>query len=263
MNAAVGTLPQESLAKGLWPRTIEELLAFIGLADKQEIDLSAKINDLFRQVAQITDNLILASIEKRTASEFSAMALASFNDYARILRAKSDLLQVVLRNDIQATERIVNQGLTGLEGDFRVHGLERFGASVSEQAIFTVWTLRKTASQIWRLFDPKVIAFVLSDPSKPKGEELRSQFALYSGWAQFHLECLTTSMRLNRAIYPAVLPVILDGLRAEVNAYAISKQIVDLYLPPAEEIPLAPYEWDKEDEELVASSMRDMGLDES
>jgi hypothetical protein len=47
-------------------------------------------------------------------------------------------------------------------------------------------------------------------------------------------------------------------LRAEVNAYAITKQILDLYLPPADEEKLEPYVWSEEDDELLASSMEDM-----
>ncbi|MGI8992168.1 MAG: hypothetical protein ACR2I2_21635 [Bryobacteraceae bacterium] len=256
MNA-VGTLPQESLAKGLWPRTTEELLAFVGIADKQEVDLSAKINDLFRQVGQIKDGLIVAAIGKRTADEFTAAALKSFNDYARVLRAKSDLLQVILKNDRAATEVLINQSLSELEADFRDHGEQRFGTAVSDQAAFTLWTIRKTANIIWKLFDPNVMGVALSASSKKKSDALGSSFALYSSWAQFHLECLTASMRLNKAIYPDVIPAILDGLRSEVNAYAIAKQMVDLYLPPVEETPDIPYQWDEEDDELLASSMRD------
>ncbi|MGD0618514.1 MAG: hypothetical protein ABSB67_12715 [Bryobacteraceae bacterium] len=258
----VGTLPQESLAEGLWPRTIEELLAFIGLSDKKEVDISSRINSLFGQIANVTDSLITATIEKRTAAEFSATARALFNDYVRVLRAKSDLLQVVLRNDVHATERIVNQTLCELEADFRDNGVQRFGTSASEQAIFTVWTIRKTAALIWKLFDPQVINRKLPEDSVKKGEQFRSEFALYSAWAQFHLECLTTSMRLNKALYPDVLPAVMDGLRSEVNAYAIAKQIVDLYLPPAPEPELTPYAWDEEDDELLASSMQDMELEE-
>ena len=262
MGALVGTLPRESLSKGLWPRTLDELLAFIGIADKQKVDLSAKINDLFCQIGQVTDGLVLATIEKRTAAEFTATAIATFNDYVRLLRAKSDILQVVLRNDRLATERIVNQSLSELEADFRDHGVRRFGQPVSDQAIFTVWTLRKTAAQIWKLFSPNVSQTLSDEASRAKCEKLGSEFALYSAWAQFHLECLTASMRLNRAIYPDALSAVMDGLRAEVNAYAIAKQMVDLYLPPVEELPSDPYAWDAEDDELLASSMRDIELEE-
>ena len=259
---AVGTLPLESLNKSLWPRTVKELLAFVGVADKQEVDLSAKINELFKQINHITDSLALAAIEKRTEVEFTAQVLAGFNDYVRVLRAKSDLLQVVLRNDTKATERLVSQSLTELEGDFRDDGRQRFGEAVSEQAIFTVWTLRKTAARLWKLFDPQFINLELPESSKQKCDALGSSFALYSSWAQFHLECLTTAMRLNKAIYPDVLPAIINGLRSEVNAYAIAKQMADLYLPREEETPGTPYAWDEEDEELLASSMKDMETEE-
>jgi len=66
----VGTLPQESLAEGLWPRTIEELLAFIGLSDKKEVDISSRINSLFGQIANVTDSLITATIENARLPSF-------------------------------------------------------------------------------------------------------------------------------------------------------------------------------------------------
>lgn len=256
---AAGTLQQESLAEDLRPRNKQELQAFVGLADKQEVDLSANINDLFKQVTQITDSLVLGALEKRTAEAFTKAVQVSFNDYAKILRAKSDLLQVVLRNDRQATERIVSKSLSKLEADFRDHGSQKFGSAVTNQATFTIWTLRKTANQVWKLFLPEAN---LPEGSRAEAEKLYSEFALYSAWAQFHLECLTTSMRLNRTPYPDVLPAIVNGLLSEVNAYAIAKRMVDLFLPPTGVSPLAPYVWDKEDDELLASSMEDMEAEE-
>lgn len=259
MNVA-GTMPQRSLSQDLWPRTIQELRAFVGLAEKQEVDSSVTIADLFRQVAQVSDRLILSVIEKRTAEEFTAATVVVLNDYVRILRARSDLLQVVLRNDWQATERLVHQGLTELEADFRDHGKQKFGAEVSDQATFTVWTLRETADLIWQLLEPNVLSSLPVD-AKPESDKLNSEFAMYAAWAQFTIDCLTASIRLCKPIYPDALPAVMEGLRAEVNAYALAKQIVDLYLPPVEEV-LEPYAWDAEDEELLASSMHDLKSEE-
>lgn len=47
-----------------------------------------------------------------------------------------------------------------------------------------------------------------------------------------------------------------------MNAYAIAKQMVNVYLPLAEEPPIEPYKWGAEDDELLASSMRDLELEE-
>src|SRR2546425_4077511 len=146
--SAVGTLPRESLAEGLRPRTIDELRAFVGLAPKQTVNISISINDMFERITLATDSLLLKAIEKRTAVEFAATTADSFNDYVRVLRAKADLLKVILRDNRQLTERLVNESLVELEADFNEHGLQRFGMSLTNQAIFTVWTLRKTAPLI-------------------------------------------------------------------------------------------------------------------
>ena len=101
----------------------------------------------------------------------------------------------------------------------------------------------------------------MTDEQKTALEELSSEFALYSAWAQFHLGCLNAAVRLDKAIYPDVLPEIVNGLRAMVNANAFSRQIVEIWIP-SDDAALTPYRWDAEDEELMQSSMRDMESDE-
>src|SRR4051812_22973425 len=94
--AAIETLPRQVFKEGgLWPRTLEELRAFAGLAvkpAKPPVDLDA----VFVRIAQLTDRIYLSIIEKRTAEEFRAAITEHFNDYLHVMRAKSDLLRVVL-----------------------------------------------------------------------------------------------------------------------------------------------------------------------
>lgn len=111
---------------------------------------------------------------------------------------------------------------------------------------------------MWKLFEPEVLNNVPSPEAVALGKGLQSDFAIAAAWSQFHLDCLTTAMLLNKPIYPDLVPAIVDGLRTEVNAYAIAKQMIDLYLPQAAEERLIPYTWSEEDEELLASSMEDM-----
>ena len=112
------------------------------------------------------------------------------------------------------------------------------------------------------LLDPDIINRSHSSEALEIGKKLSSDFALATAWSQFHLDCLTTAMHLKRGVYPDVIPAIVEGLRMEVNAYAIAKQMIDLYLPPAVEEKLEPYAWTSEDEELLASSMEDMETEE-
>jgi len=256
------TPTQRSIDPDLLPRSIAELRPYVGVADKEDVDLSSQLNELLKQLSQITESLILATIEKRTASDFTSTAIKLFNSYVRALRVKSDFLHVILKNDLQATAQIVNRSLNALEFDFKDYGAKQFGPALTEQAEFTIWTRRKTVALVWKLFDSQAINHTPSPEALKLGKKLYAEFALAAALSQFHLDCLTTAMRLKRAIYPDVVPAIVEGLRTEVNAYAITKQMIDLYLPPAAEEVLVPYAWDEEDEELLASSMQDMESEE-
>jgi hypothetical protein len=264
-TTVAGTLPREVMAQGLLPRTLDDLRAFVGLAAKTAkptVDVSVKINELFTQISEVADALFIAAIEQRTASEFRNTARSVFSDYVHVMRAKSDLLRVILRNDIDRTERLVSQSLSELEADFREQGMQRFGAAVNDQAVFTVWILRKTASHIWKLREPAIVGTPISPEDQQAQDALNSEFALYSAWAQFHLGCLNAAIRLNKAIYPDVLPAIMEGLRAMVDANAYARQIVELRIPSTNDTDLAPYSWDEEDNDLLQSSMRDIERDE-
>lgn len=254
-TAAVGTLPADSLALGLRPRDVDELRGLVGLVETSQAGL---VNDLFKNISIAVEGIALVVIEKRTAAEFVDTVRAVFNDYVRLLRARSDLLRVLVRGDFEHAGPFVIQGITELENEFRSEGLKRFGSTITEQAVFTTWTLRKTADLVWRFPKPSTPGYVAPSPEIQRElEKLGSQFALYMSWAQFHLECLLVSIRKDKPIYPDVHPAIMDGLRAEVNAYAIARQILDL-LSPVQEADVAAYAWDDEDEELLASSMRDL-----
>jgi hypothetical protein len=127
MNPEPSTPQPQSIDPGLLPQSIAELHPYVGVADNEDIDLSSRINSVFKQLSQITNTLVLAAIEKRTAAEFTASALQMFNAYVRILRAKSDFLQVSLNNDLMAIPILVERSLNGLEFDFKEHGTKQFG----------------------------------------------------------------------------------------------------------------------------------------
>jgi hypothetical protein len=64
-------------------------------------------------------------------------------------------------------------------------------------------------------------------------------------------------MRHKRPLYPEVLEVILDGLRAAVNAYAWARRGLELRTPSAEPA-VAPIEWDEEEQALLDEATHDM-----
>lgn len=258
MNSAVLASPRDILREGVLPRTVDELRTFVGLSPRTAKQADTSIADLLGRISQITEGMFLAALEKRTAEEFHASSLAAFNDYAQLMRAKADLLSVLLRNDMARAECLIHQSLTEVEADLREHATARFGTALADQALFTVWTLRKTTSLVWTLFDQTVAPnAVLSADDREKLAGLSSDFAGYSAWAQFHLNCLNAAGRLRRPIYPEVTPAIMNGLRAMVNAHGYARQIVDLLRPEGEPL-ILDRGWDDEEEALLGESMADI-----
>lgn len=256
--ASVGTVPRESLSVGLLPKTWEDLKGFVGLGTQTRAktdDTAAQLNQVFGEVTRLADELFVTILEQRSAESFRQTVERSFNDYVHLMRAKGDLIRFALRNDTASAERLVDQSLSSLEADFRHEGAVRFGQTVNEQAVFTIWTLRRTVNQIWRVHAAEV---ALTQEQLEAREALTADFGLYSAWAQLHLATLSASLRLNRPIHPDVAPAVLDGLRAMVNAGGFARQLIDMALPSAGDDELEPYEWDDEDDELVRSSMADL-----
>lgn len=242
-----------SLPQGMVPITIAELRTFVGLpAKKKSARLSASTDELVSNIAGIVNELLLSAIEKRTGAEFASIRDEVFPQYVMALRALSDLLRIVVP-DRSVLERLVRESFSELEADFREHGLPKFGADVRDQALFTVWTLRKTSDTIWKIADSVPIAEDLREADL----RLAKEFGFNAIWTQFHLGCLILAIRRDKPVYPDVLPQISEGLRAAVNAYAWIKQVARLRIPPTDPV-LTPVEWDEEDEKLLASSMREI-----
>ena len=68
-------------------------------------------------------------------------------------------------------------------------------------------------------------------------------------------------MKFKKTIPDDVQEVICDGLRTAINVHVILQEALDLRVPK-KELPLfAMLPWDQEDEELLASSMKDINAD--
>lgn len=232
--------------------TIEELRTFVGLPSKRSANISASADELVENVASIINGLLLSAIERRTRVDFIATRDLVFPQYVRAMRALAGLLEIIVP-DRRVVEVLVSEAFCELESDFREQGLSKFGAAIREQGLFTVWTLRKISNIVWQASK----AGPVSEGEKTKELKLVSRFAMSVIWTQFHLHCLIISIRRNKPLYPEVLPEISEGLRMAVNAYAWIRQVANLRIPSEDQLLAAPV-WDEEDEELLASSMRDI-----
>jgi hypothetical protein len=251
MNLTAALERSKGLSVGLG-----ELLTFVGLPSKRSAkELSGSSEELFKGITAVLDRLLLRAISKRTAAEFVGARNEIFGKYLTIVEALAKLARVIIPTSV--IDVLVAQSFSELEAELREQGLLRFGATAKDQAVFTVWTLRKTS---------ELISKIAAGGHPPKGCEetdanLAAEFSFCAAWAQFHLDCMMVAIRLDKPIYPEVLPEIIDGLRAAVNAHGLIRRGVDLRIRPSAEPDFPTREWDQEDQELLDSSMHDMDVE--
>ena len=72
------------------------------------------------------------------------------------------------------------------------------------------------------------------------------------------MDVIAAAMEFRKSVPEDVQRTIRDGLRASVNVYAIMKDALRLRRPELQASLETPMPWDEEDDELLASSMRDV-----
>jgi len=232
-----------------------EELAFIGLPSKRSAkQLSASADEVIRNIGGILGQMLTAAIEKRTAAEFAKFRDATFPSYAQVMLALSRLAQAIIPKDVLI--RLTSESLCEMEAEFREQGLASFGTVIQDQAMFTIWTLRKIAD-----LGQRIAASEKLDPSlKEKDVEFCGMFAYHALRTRFHLDCLSTSMRTGVPIYPEVLEQVSDALRSAVDAYGWIKQGANLRLKQAESV-IEAIELDYEDQQFLSASAYDMAAE--
>ena len=204
-----------------------------------------------KSVQAILDQIITGAIEKRTAEDFRDARKESYPAYAGVMLALGSLANAIVPGPLMG--RLNGEAFCEMEADLRERGLTAFGAEVRDQAIFTVWTLRRTSE----------VCEQIHKSAAPEDQGADSEFAekylTMAMWTRFHVDCLIRSMDLGRSLYPGVLAEMMDGLRGAVNAYAWARRGLALRMGSAEPS-VAPIEWDEEDQELLDESTGDMIL---
>lgn len=245
MNEALA-LPQRLASIG-----IREPIPFVGFPSKHSAkQLSGSTEDLVKSIAAVVDQLMLNAIEKRTATEFHSTWIEVFPNYARVMIALGALSRALIPAPV--LEQITSDSLSESEAEFRDHAMAAFGSAIRDQALFTVWTLRKINDLAQRLSKAD-----LTEDETNKDNEFSWSFIYHGLRTRYCLDCLSASIRHRRAIYPEVLSGISEGLRSAVDAYAWIRQCVDLRIKAAE--PQLPFvDLDDEDRAFVNASALDM-----
>ena len=230
---------------------LEDLQTLVGLP-KDTTEVAPRVSELAEKLTAVINDMVISTIVAQTAEEFKDRRQRVLPDYCRALRVQSNMLNILIPDRL-IFERLIGEALSELVRDLEEHGVQRFGTVLRDQAVFTLWTLRKTLELTWKI----TAAGPVSDQNVAKDRDIAGRFVMAAVWAQFHLHCLVVAIRSDKAIYPELLPEITDGLRAAVNAYALIREAVDLRVTQEEPV-LQPYEWDEEDQELLDSSMKDL-----
>jgi hypothetical protein len=230
----------------------EDRLAFLALPAKRAAEqVTGTANDAFNAIQGILSQILADVSGKRTALEFRAARDLYLPQYMTVMMALSGIVSAVVPKDV--IDRLSYESMSEMEADFQADGRAAFGSDICDQALFTIWTLRKIHE----------LASHIDASLAPKGSlgqtesQLAQMFINHILYSRFHLDCLKMSLRSERIIYPEVLEPISDGLRALVNAYAYIRQASDLRSDAAEE-ELIHIDFDEEEQELLALSMKDI-----
>jgi hypothetical protein len=245
MSSTTFALPSDMLGQN--PKELLEVTGLPSETERATKQLSASANGIIRAVVSVIDDIVLRTMEERTAEGFAATSHNLFPQYFAAMTAMGALIRVTVPP--RDVEWMIAQSLSALEADFRDCGAAAFGTDLRDRGIFTVWTLRKITD----------LAQAFKEGNEPKSDisEEVSKFAVHAIWARFHIDCLVKSMRMNKPIFPDTVEQIVDGLRAGANAYGWIRRAVDSYQGTVEPN-LAPIPWEEEDEILLSDSMRDL-----
>jgi hypothetical protein len=231
----------------------EDSLAFLAFpARHAAAQVTGTENDLFKAIQTILHQLLADVCAKRTAEEFRAVRSEAFPKYVQIMTSLAGFVSAVVPQNV--IDRLTYESFSEMESSFRSAGAPAFGQYVKDQAMFTVWTLRKINDlvkdgRLNRLPKTSLI---------PADRELAQQFFGSILYSRFHVDCLLMSLHTEVALFPEVLELISDGLRPLVNAYAYIRQASDLRSDQSEE-ELIHIDFDEEEQELLSLSMRDIG----
>jgi hypothetical protein len=230
------------------PFEIGTLGAFFEPTPEREADLTGQQVRLIKELISVLDKQLLAVVNVRSKDDFRKVRDVVFPKYIRAIRALQDTMSNLDDSSDHDTAAILSELTADLQKQ-----TTRFGSAMTEQSLFTLWTIGKIRSLAGKID-------ALPDSNRDKNRELFHEYRLFSLWAQFHLDILFNAVKFDRPVSEELHEIICDGLKAAVNAYVIMKEALRLRQPRTDE-PSAVLPWDDEDERLLAASMRDVNAD--
>jgi hypothetical protein len=145
-------------------------------------------------------------------------------------------------------EALIVEAFAQIERLLQSDGLATIGEEAVDEALFCLFTLRRTYGVIGRI---PVDAL----PQENLSEDLAIAGELHH-WtivSQLHIDCLRAAFKAKLKLPEQVTAEILDGCRAAVMAYACARRGLDLR-DPEPKVDLSKVIWDEEDEALSNES---------
>ncbi len=217
------------------------------------LPLGGQAPEIVRDLVNLVDGLVSASIGKRTATDFREYRNEVFPQYVSAVAALGTVTGILL--SAQAIERLSVDSFSIMEADLR-EGETILGPDLTERGLFTVWVIRKIydlAKEIECFEVPKERA--ADDAAKAH------DFVFFGLWNRFHVDCLLKAIRSEQPIFPDVVDPIRDGLRAAVDTYAHVRQWAEIRNPPIAERDFPEISFSDEDAAWVADSEQELGLE--
>ena len=225
----------------------EGILSFLASRSKRSARaLSPSASDVFKGCSDAVRQLLCTTIEARSQADFGRVFESEFPKYVALILAMSNFARAVVPKPL--IDRLTRESICEMEADFREKGLNAFGAAVRDQALFTVWTLRKINELV-----TQIVAVKPEEPKKKQDAEYCAHFNLNTFRAQFCLDCLNMALETGQPVYPEVLEELVDGLRAMVDAYAWARRGLEGRIP-SQEPALTASALDEEDRDLMDAS---------
>jgi hypothetical protein len=231
---------------------ISNVGAFLEQQNCVQTELVRSDEELLRGLASVLETQLLAILEARSTLEFIKARDAAWPKYYKARRAFVDTLSNLAPES--TIETIAKECAAGMSEDIQKQR-GRFGDKLTEQAVFSLWTIRKVNE----------LAKAVNNAGEPTDLEadykLQSEYDLCCMWGTFHLDLVAIAMKFKKTIPDDIQESLCEGLRIIVNSYAILKDAMALRAAQAE-APLAQVlPWDEEDEKLLALSMKDINAD--
>ncbi len=225
---------------------IGQNLAFLAFPASQAAEQAPKtIIEIATRISTLVHSQLVQAISARTSLEFRETRERNISRYMQAMIALSDLVTISLDNC--TIELLTNAALTQLDAAFS-NAEQAFGREVVEQAVFTVWTLRKISQLVQQCNGSKV-----SQEFKNTDVEFARQYVGHVLFARFHLDCLSLALIESRTIFPEALSEISEGLRSAVDAYAWVRHGLELRSTSADDLAVE-LPWDEEQEQLMHES---------